>query len=103
MNNAQISEKADSPSVGLSDLLATHFTGKDNYGKPKMGFVNKLLAMNDEDLQKQCEDFIWLSAYANNNPRSDYHWQCDACYDECQKRGKLEIYQRAYDYHVKSA
>ena len=97
MNTTQNLEKADSPSVGLSDLLATRFTGKDNYGKPKMDFVNKLLMMNDEELQKQCEHFIWLSAYANNNPRSDYHWQCDACYDVCAKQKKENIYKQAYD------
>lgn len=40
---------------------------------------------------------IWLSAYANNNPRSDYHWQADACYDEAARRGKPELYVQAYE------
>lgn len=40
---------------------------------------------------------IWLSAYANNNYRSDYHWQVDACYDECEKRNKIDIYEKTYD------
>ena len=30
---------------------------------------------------EETERMIWLSAFANNNPRSDYHWRCDACYD----------------------
>lgn len=49
--------------------------GKDNYGN----------------------DRIWLSAYADSNPRSDYHWQADACYDEARRRGKPELYQQAWD------
>jgi len=93
----KILENKQDKQISLSDLLATRFTGKDNYDRPKMDFVNKLLTMNDNDLQKQCERFIWLSAYANNNPRSDYHWQCDACYDVCAKQNKENIYKQAYD------
>lgn len=47
-------------------------------------------------------EMIWLSAYASNNPRSDYHWQCDACYDECKKRGKEDIYNRAHKANVEA-
>lgn len=43
--------------------------------------------------QKQ---MVFLSAYANNNPKSDYHWMVDATYDECVKRKKPEIYQKGY-------
>jgi len=102
MNNEKVSEKADSSSVDLSGLLSTRFTGKDNYGKPKMDFVNELLAMNDKELQEKCEQVIWLSAYANNNPQGDYHWQCDACFDVCAKQKKDSIYKRAYNIVVKS-
>jgi hypothetical protein len=45
---------------------------------------------------KQAEQDIWLSAYANNNPRSDYHWQADTCRKEAQRRGHPELYERAY-------
>lgn len=56
-------------------------------------FVAKLAAMTDDELRKACNQYIWLSAYANNNPRSKYHWQCDLTYDECKKRNKVdEIY-----------
>lgn len=65
------------------------YTGNDNHGKPKAD-------ADDETLETETKNKIWLSAYAANNPRSDYHWHCDACYDECVKRGKPEIYQRAY-------
>lgn len=74
----------------------------DNYGKPKQLFLDKLAAASDEQLYDFCKQYIWLSAFASNNPRSDYHWQCDATHDECTKRGKIEIYQKAYDANVKS-
>lgn len=45
---------------------------------------------------KECKTKIRLSAYAGNNPRSDYHWHVDACFDECDRRGKREIYEEAY-------
>jgi hypothetical protein len=51
---------------------------------------------NEKKLREECESKIWLSAYAANNPRSDFHWQCDACYDECKKRNKENIYDTAY-------
>ena len=74
------------------------YVGLDNYGKEKQEFLNKLLALDDVALLKECEEFIWLSAYAGNNPRSDYHWQCDACYDEAVRRGQPGIYETAYKY-----
>ena len=73
-----------------------NYEGNDNYGKPKSEYLAELAAMSDQDLRKACDQMIWLSAYANNNPRSDYHWQCDACYDECKRREKPEIYSRAH-------
>lgn len=74
------------------------FEGKDNYGKPKSEFIDKLAGMDDEALQGEAEKYIWLSAYAANNPRSDYHWQCDATHAEAKKRDpeKASIYDRAY-------
>lgn len=69
-----------------------NYQNKDNYGNPKQNYLDKLAKMNDEQLRHECNQMIWFSAYANNNPRSDYHWQCDACYDECKKRDKPNIY-----------
>lgn len=77
------------------------YTGKDNNGKPKSEYLDKLMAMADDDLFKETKDKIWLSAYANNNPRSDYHWQCDATYDEWQRRGSLHRYSEAHTQVVK--
>ena len=57
----------------------------------------KLEAMSDEELRKHCNKYIWLSAYARSNPRSDYHFLCDAGYGECQRRGKSEIYSEEFE------
>lgn len=72
------------------------YKGNDNYGNPKSDYLTKLTNMTDKELRDACEQMIWLSAYANNNPRSDYHWQCDACYDECSRQGKKYIYEQAH-------
>jgi hypothetical protein len=72
------------------------YLGNDNYGKPKKDYLTKLETLTDEQLLKETEDKIWLSAYAGNNLKSDYHWQCDACYDECSKRNKLDMYEQAW-------
>lgn len=71
------------------------YEGKDNAGRPKSEYLERLANMTVEELTKETENKIWLSAYASNNPRSDYHWHCDACYDECQKRDP-EMYEKAW-------
>lgn len=73
------------------------FIGKDNYGKPKSEYLNNVSKMDNEALYEETTHKIWLSAYANNNPRSDYHWHVDAIYAEWDKRKLLDEYQRAYD------
>lgn len=70
--------------------------GLDNYGKPRQKFADKLAAASADEYLKIAEQSIWLSAYASNNPRSDYHWQADACYDEAERRGQPELYVRAW-------
>ena len=72
------------------------YTGRDNYGNLKSDYLQKLTTLTDKELREKCSQMIWLSAYANNNPRSDYHWQCDACYDECSSRGKSDIYSEEH-------
>jgi len=69
---------------------------KLNDGSTKSEWRDKLNRMSDEDLYQHCEKYIWLSAYAANNPRSDYHFLCDAGYAECTKRSKGDIYERAH-------
>ena len=72
------------------------YEGTDNYGVVKSVYLKKIVQMTDDQLYDECKDIIWLSAYASNNSRSDYHWKCDACYEECQRRNKSEIYNRAH-------
>ena len=62
---------------------------KDQYRK-------QIQVMSDKDLRAAANMMIYLSAYADNNPRSDYHWKCDAVYDECKTRGKLNIYEEEH-------
>lgn len=74
-------------------------SGTDNYGKPRQDFADKLTAASDEEFLTIAERCIWLSAYAANNPRSDYHWQADACADESGRRGSTgpgSLYDQAW-------
>lgn len=77
--------------------------GKDNSGKPKQDYADRLAEMTEPELLKATEKAIWLSAYANNNPRSDYHWYCDVCYSECNRRGNIDLYRTAHKAAMKSA
>ena len=69
---------------------------RDNDGNLMTDYLQKIINMEDAKLEDEAGHMIWLSAYAANNPKSDYHYQCDACYDECERRGKPEIYNRAH-------
>lgn len=88
--------------IVTASASAVTIDGKDNYGKPRQEFADKIAAMDDAAFVEYTKDRIWLSAYAGNNPRSDYHWQTDACYSEAQHRGKPELYREAYDRAVAS-
>lgn len=80
----------------ILDALNQRFPGKDNNGRPKTAYFEKLLAMKSETLFRETKEKIWLSAYASNNPRSDYHWQVDACYMVYQLRGDEHAYKQAF-------
>ena len=71
-------------------------TGNDNYGLPRQRFADRMAAATDDEFLEIAKEYIWLSAYASNNPRSDYHWQCDATYDEAARRGKSWLYDKAW-------
>lgn len=75
---------------------AYKYSGKSNYGKPKTEYLTKLIKMSDEELFTETKEKIWLSAYAANNGRSDYHWHCDGTYDEWRRRGKDNQYDKAH-------
>ncbi len=71
--------------------------GKDNHGKPRQEFADAIAVMDDAAFMRVAEQHIWLSAYANNNPMSDFHWQADACHDEAGRREKPELYRTAWE------
>lgn len=70
--------------------------GYNTAGYSKEEWVAHLQEGSDIDLRKACAQYIWLSAYANNNPRSAYHWMCDAAYDEAKRRDKVNIYNEEH-------
>ena len=70
--------------------------GVDNYGRPRQRHADRLATLSDDEFVDVAEKDIWLSAYANNNPRSDYHWMAALCYDEANRRRKPELYTKAY-------
>ncbi len=74
------------------------YKGNDNRGQPKSNYLTKISEMDIEALRKETEDRLWISAYAWSIPRSDYHWQGDACYDELLKRtGDTAEYTECYN------
>ena len=92
----------------LSDAVMTlnkdgRYNGIDNDKRPKTDYLKKITEMIDEELAKECYSAIWLSAYASNNSRSDFHWRCDVCYDECRRRGKSHIYENAHHANIREA
>ena len=72
------------------------YPGNDNYGYPRANFIIKLQGLDEKHLYADTEQMIWLSSFSNNNPKSDYHWQCTACFNECERRGRKDIYERAF-------
>lgn len=68
----------------------------DNAPEKQTAYKKKLEGMTEEDLFKETKNKIWFSAYASNNPRSCFHWQCDATYSEWARRGKDKEYGRAH-------
>ncbi len=71
--------------------------GYNSFGRPRQAFADWIALANDAEFIRITEDRIWLSAYASNNPRSDYHWQAEACYDEAVRRGNIDLYYKAYE------
>jgi len=54
-------------------------------------------SMTDEEYLQRAEQQIWLSAFANNNPRAPAHKEADRAYDEAMRREKPHLYQRAWN------
>lgn len=54
-------------------------------------------SLTDDEFVAKAEQQIWLSAFANNNPRAPAHAEADAAYDETKRRGKPRLYNRAWE------
>lgn len=83
-------------STNIWDVLSSVENKEQQKKQEQEAYKVKLAAMDDDALRKEANQFIWLSAYANNNPRSAYHWMCDYVYDECSRRGKVNIYSEEH-------
>lgn len=59
-------------------------------------WVVTLPAMTRQELIAETEKFVWLSAYAANNPTSVYHDMCDATYDEWVRRDDVGGYRAGW-------
>ncbi len=82
--------------VTLADIKDEDFArGKDNSGNPRLNYVRRVLEMTEAGYLKEAEHKIWLSAYAANNPKSDYHWHIDALF-WIGERNFPGLYDRAY-------
>jgi hypothetical protein len=66
-------------------------------------YIEKLKNMTDDELVNEVEQKVWLSAYANNNPRSIYHKECDATSEECFSRRKPWLYSKGFNAAYESA
>lgn len=82
--------------TGFADnTRALRVSGMGNEG-PRQEFADRLFELTDDEFTTRAENAIWLSAYAANNPNSDFHWHADLCYYEALRRGKAELYDLAW-------
>lgn len=87
----------------VADYLAKDLTSfnryqrNDNSGREKTVHLSRVIEMTDDELYEETKSKIWLSAFASNNPRSDYHWHCDFTYDEwVRRKGNSDMYGKAH-------
>lgn len=59
--------------------------------------MERLQDLSDEALQEECEGYIWLIAMANSRLGNTLHLMLDGVYDECKRRGNIDIYRSAYE------
>lgn len=79
---------------GTADTPVSALLGAD---LKRVEYANKLLGLSDDELVDEVNRQVWLSAFANNNPRALAHWKVDLTYDEAGTRGKPWLYQRGYN------
>jgi hypothetical protein len=75
--------------------IPLRLSGVDAAGGLRQAYADRLAAMDRDALFGECRDKVWLSAFAESVPASDFHWQAEACRAEAESRGELEVYHRA--------
>jgi len=60
-------------------------------------YLIKIAAMDDEALYRECRENIGKFAFSDEATSLDGFWMTSACFKEAKRRGKSEIYSRAYD------
>lgn len=64
----------------------------------KSDYLSKLATLDNDALYSECYSMIYQSARCANNPRADWHWMVDSCYDEAKRRDEnANIYARAFE------
>jgi hypothetical protein len=60
------------------------------------GFLEYLSSIDDELLEAVTADYLWLAAQSEDDGfGSRFQWRRGTCREECVRRGKLHIWQRA--------
>lgn len=52
--------------------------------------------LSDEEFASAAEMQIWLSAFANNNPRAPAHAEADKAYDSAKRMERVDLYKQAW-------
>ena len=78
--------------IKIGKYTITHYNVQNPHD-----YVARLQQFDEHDLFLECEKMVFFSSFASNNPISDYHFMCYACYDECKARNRMDIYTRAHE------
>lgn len=88
-------------SASLTEPAPTVEPASPSQAKPLVSnadaYAGKLAGMTDDAFVREVEMQVWLSAFANGNPRAPAHKKCDAAYDEAKRRGAPWLYQRGWN------
>ena len=78
--------------IKIGEQTITHYNVQNPHD-----YVARLQQLDEHEMFRECEKMVWFSSFAKNNPISDYHFMCFACYAECKARNRMDIYNRAHE------
>lgn len=70
--------------------------GTDSRGRPRQDFAVRLASYGVPEYLEVTVLCI-VKAAAAGDPRSDWHWMSEACFDEARRRGCPGLYSRAVE------